>query len=240
MKIEQWFSITDRHVVITFSFQFHSLKDASIVFWDNCHGFFPEMLKSFATCVLRLRWDSQHDCGHPRSRPLPQPTYCFLENILYADPAKARTQPCTRDKGGTHRTFLPNRPLRSANNNIRPSLSKPSRSRTNERVSWFQWSSLRDLRRKLLCMGVVMCSLYQIYVESSLLAFEGATSRLLFWRTASRLGEKGMVDRREMFLLMYFPVGRKTHVVAFNLIRVTLRAVSRLHALRETFSDNFY
>lgn len=86
-------------------------------------------------------------------------------------------------------------------------------------------------------MGVVMCSLYQIYVESSLLAFEGARLRLLFWCTAFPVRVKGMANRREMFLLMYFPVGRKTHVVAFNLIRVTLRAVSRLHALREIFSN---
>ncbi|CAG5017679.1 unnamed protein product [Parnassius apollo] len=36
------------------------------------------------------------------------------------------------------------------------------------------------LSRKFLSVGAVMCSLYQIYVESSLLAFEGATSRYSF------------------------------------------------------------
>lgn len=68
-----------------------------------------------------------------------------------------------------------------------------------------------------------MCSLCQIYVESSLLAYEGAMSGFLFARMRWGCSGNGTGDEREMFQLMYFPVGRKTHVVAFNLIRVTLR-----------------
>lgn len=68
-----------------------------------------------------------------------------------------------------------------------------------------------------------MCSLYQIYVESSLLAFEGATSELPVGPSVRGGGVRVTQITREMFRLMYFPVGRKTHVVAFNLIRVTLR-----------------
>lgn len=68
-----------------------------------------------------------------------------------------------------------------------------------------------------------MCSLYQIYVESLLLALEGAISELLVGVISWVVGARGMGVAREMFRLMYFPVGRKTHVVAFNLIRVTLR-----------------
>lgn len=85
-----------------------------------------------------------------------------------------------------------------------------------------------------------MCSLYQIYVESSLLAFEGARSGLSVRRSALLEGVRGTHVAREMFRLMYFPVGRKTHVVAFNLIRVTLRRrVARTKCL-VLFFETFY
>ncbi|GBP23035.1 hypothetical protein EVAR_15709_1 [Eumeta japonica] len=82
-----------------------------------------------------------------------------------------------------------------------------------------------------------MRSFYQIYFESS---WRSRTARPARAAGACARGT-GTAGGREMFQLMYFPVGRKTHVVAFNLMRVTLRAARRvapeLVAISETISS---
>lgn len=149
--------------------------------------------------------------------------------------------PTRETRAGRTELFHPIVPLRSALYNILPSPSIALSINTVERARSFIRAFVDRITKKTSlywCRNVFTLSDSRWKLAVSFV--EGAMSGLLFLWTAFLVGGKGIEDSREMFLLMCFPLGRKTHVVAFNLIRVTLWTVSRLHALRDIFCDNFY
>lgn len=182
--------------------------------WQFAARFFLGALKSCATCVHRRRRASQHDCGSRDDAP--------GSTKLPCKPSEALTQQDSPE-AGPHKTFSPNKATLKAQPSSynRPFPSTTiiiSRKKTKRRLH-----PNGDINKKI--------SLYRcpnVYVLSDLrwkltVSFRGRFILLLVLVHGRSDARKWDERSREMFQLMYFPVGRKTHVVAFNLMHVTLR-----------------
>lgn len=95
-------------------------------------------MKGFATCVHRLRWGSQHDCGLPRRRPSTRrQQHAATQKIktTRARTSEARTQPCATRRAGRHPLFHPIVPASKRNCTTHLSLSNTPYSDDGEQRS---------------------------------------------------------------------------------------------------------